>query len=417
MACISNFLCKQAGVLLLALFPIYFYLSAFQGVQLFGGESFEYFSLVKKIFFVMLLGLMIVRLAACGRSKGLSFFVAPLLLVFFVLISLAINSADDQGGGLLVRVAFFAFAVFWLQSVMSLRLMFEWCESWYSHKTISFLCLMLILGFFLGPFRLDISNGFGNSRGSFSIWLFQLTCLSLIFARGVKENSFEYAFFLIFLPIFSLQCIVAGRLGMVASLALACYFFGANYGRKQAVFCLLLSFITGVLISWGLSFLVLSDRAIDPMRYSEVFLYVDEGSSQFDYYVGLFDRYISYRFSIASSAFSSNLLGDLLLGVGAGNFKGAISRYPHLGLYDVHNVYLKMLGEYGVFAFVALLVIVLNGIRHAYSYGLRTGVWDFFVVQSLYVAISMFHPDLLLTAIGTSLIYIFSYALVIRKLT
>ena len=166
-----------------------------------------------------------------------------------------------------------------------------------------------------------------------------------------------------------------------------------------------------------LGLMELADKAMDPLRYSEALLYMEKSMHEVDFYLDFIDKYSSYRLTIISTAFANFQLIDLLFGLGGGEFKGSIPRYPHLGLYDVHNVYLKMLGEYGVFAFVALLVIVLNGIRHAYSYGLRTGVWDFFVVQSLYVAISMFHPDLLLTAIGTSLIYIFSYALVIRKLT
>jgi len=406
---------KKASVWLLLIFPIYFYFSGVHRLQFLGEDGSQYISSIKKLLFSALSILMLVFLFTRDRLKWESLFVLPLLLIFFEFISSVFNLNIEGGFSLMVRISFFLLGIFWIAERISLRAAFKWCASWYSHKLISLICVVLVLGYFWGTFRVDVSSGFGNSRGGFGIWLFQLTCISFFTLRAVEKNKFEYVLFLVFLPIFILQCVVASRVGMIASLLMACYFFWVNYDWRKSAYCLLASALASILISKGLHLIDLNDRAIDPLRYSEAILYVDDGLSGVERWIEVFDRYISYRLTIARSAFSNISFNDLLFGVGLGNFKGGIPRYPHLGLYDVHNVYLKMFGEYGVFAFFTLSAIVLNGLRHAYAFGVRRENWDLFVVQLLYVGMSMFHPDLLLTAIGTSLVYMFSYAMASRE--
>lgn len=406
---------KKINYLLLSIFPVYFYCSGFQGAVFLGGESFYFVGLVKKLLIATLLCLMLAWLLVCGLRKDISFFVLPLVLFISMLTSSVLNDSKQGLIYLFVRISFFSLSVFWFRSTCTYRAIYKWCTSWYSHQIIFWCCCLLILGFFYGPFRQDISDGFGNSRGTFGIWLVQLICLSFFTLSGNKRRDFLYAYFCAFLPIYALQCIVASRVGILASLILACYFFWAIQGRKYAVYCLFLSLFITAATSKGLSLIELADKAMDPLRYSEALLYVENSIHGMAFYLDLIDKYSSYRLTIVSTAFANFSLINFLFGLGGGEFKGSIPRYPHLGLYDVHNVYLKMLGEYGVFAFISLSTIVLSGIRAAYRFGRESGSWNLFVVQLVYLMMSMLHPDLLLTAVGTSLVYIFTYAMASNK--
>ena len=402
---------QKADYLLLSIFPVYFYLSGFQGAFFLGDESFYLAGLVKKLVIAILLCLMLVWSVVNGLRKEYSFFILPLLLFVSILTSSVINDSKKELVDLFVRISFFSLSVYWFRSRGTYSATYKWCVSWYSHRIVFWCCCAIVFGFFCGPLRQDISVGFGNSRGTFSIWLLQLVCLSFFTLSGNKRKDFLYNYFFAFLPIYALQCIVASRVGILATLILACYFFWVTHGRKHAVYCLFLSLSVAVTVSRMLGLMELGDKAIDPLRYSETLLYVEKSKPEFNFYLDFIDKYSSYRLTIISSAFTNVQLVDLLFGLGAGEFKGAIPRYPHLGLYDVHNVFLKMLGEYGVFAFISLSAIVMSGIHAAYRCGSKGGNWDIFVVQLIYLLMSMLHPDLLLTAVSTSLIYIFTYAM------
>ena len=403
---------QKIDYLLLSIFPVYFYLSGFQGAVFFGVESFYFLGLIKKLLITTLICLMFVWLVVCGSRKEISFFILPLFLLISILTSSVLNDSKKELTDLSFRISFFALSVFWLKSRGTYRATYRWCISWYSHQIIFWCCCALIVGFLYGPLRQDISEGFGNSRGTFCIWLFQLACLSFFTLSANKSRDFSYAYFFAFLPIYVLQCIVASRVGILATLILACYFFWITQGRKNAIYCLLLSITMAAAASAVLGAIGVVDKAMDPLRYSEALLYVEKSTHEVGFYVDFIDKYLSYRLTIISNAFANVQLIDLLFGLGGGEFKGVIPRYPHLGLYDVHNIYLKMLGEYGVFAFIFLSVIVMNGIHAAYRFGRKYDNWNFFVVQLIYLMISMLHPDLLVTAVSTSLVYIFTYAMV-----
>lgn len=407
----GTLLIQKIDYLLLSIFPVYFYFSGFQGAVFLGDESFYFVGLVKKLLIATLLCLMLVWSVVCGLRKEISFFILPLFLLVSILTSSVLNDSKQELTDLFLRISFFSLSVFWFKLRGTYRATYKWCVSWYSHKIIFWCCCALIFGFFCGPFRQDISQGFGNSRGTFGIWLVQLASLSFFTLSSNKRRDFLYAYFFAFLPIYALQCIVASRVGILATLILACYFFWIAQGRKYSVYCLFISLLIAVTASRALGLIELADKAMDPLRYSEALLYVEKSMHEVDFYLDFIDKYSSYRLTIISTAFANFQLIDLLFGLGGGAFKGSIPRYPHLGLYDVHNVYLKMLGEYGVFAFISLSAIVMNGVHAAYRCGRKSGNWNIFVVQLIYLLISMLHPDLLLTNVSISLIYIFTYAM------
>ena len=404
-------LIQKIDYLLLSIFPVYFYFSGFQGAVFLGDESFYFVGLVKKLLIATLLCLMLVWSVVCGLRKEISFFILPLFLLVSILTSSVLNDSKQELTDLFLRISFFSLSVFWFKLRGAYRATYKWCVSWYSHKIIFGCCCALIFGFFCGLFRQDISQGFGNSRGTFGIWLLQLVSLSFFTLSSNKRRDFLYAYFFAFLPIYALQCIVASRVGILATLILACYFFWRTQGRKYAVYCLFLSLLIVMTASRVLGLMELADKAMDPLRYSEALLYMEKSMHEVDFYLDFIDKYSSYRLTIISTAFANFQLIDLLFGLGGGEFKGSIPRYPHLGLYDVHNVYLKMLGEYGVLAFIFLSAIVMNGVHAAYRCGRKSGNWNIFVVQLIYVLMSMLHPDLLLTNVSISLIYIFTYAM------
>lgn len=105
-------------------------------------------------------------------------------------------------------------------------------------------------------------------------------------------------------------------------------------------------------------------------------------------------------------------LQDWLLGVGVGKFTGWAPTYLQLGMMEVHNVLLKISGEYGIFGFIISFLIVMKGLyqkKGLHSFGPMQ------YVQLVYLIVSMVHPDLMFTAINTSIVYIVCYGMSQRK--
>ena len=164
-------LIQKIDYLLLSIFPVYFYFSGFQGAVFLGDESFYFVGLVKKLLIATLLCLMLVWSVVCGLRKEISFFILPLFLLVSILTSSVLNDSKQELTDLFLRISFFSLSVFWFKLRGAYRATYKWCVSWYSHKIIFGCCCALIFGFFCGLFRQDISQGFGNSRGTFGIWL------------------------------------------------------------------------------------------------------------------------------------------------------------------------------------------------------------------------------------------------------
>lgn len=124
--------------------------------------------------------------------------------------------------------------------------------------------------------------------------------------------------------------------------------------------------------------------------------------SSFDNVVVWLDQLSSYRVSILITAFGNLDLNGFLFGVGVGNFMGWAPTYPALGMMEVHNVFLKILGEYGVIGFMTILLWLVPPVLHRAGRVQSTAKY----LQLIYFIVAMVHPDLMVTAINTSLIYL-----------
>jgi O-Antigen ligase len=317
-----------------------------------------------------------------------------------------------------VQIIFFFLFVNWIRLNYSCNL--DALNAWYSPKIVSVICMALVFLFFQGSLIEDVATGFGNSRGSFSIWLIQLVVLNFLAQRYISPKSFfdeMLKFFLFVVPIFFLQSVTGSRAGMLGSLLVVGYFMLKRAGYKACFVCVGILLCITVILSNATRNIIKPEMAMDPLRVNEVLIYDDADLSQLDATIAMLDRYSSYRISLVVTAFSTFQVNDLITGVGAGNFQGWIPRYPHLKKFEVHNVFLRMLGEFGVVAFLVLLFIVIKGAWRAFQHGVRAGSWDFFALHLIYISIAMLHPDMLLTAVSTSLVYMYVYAMSIKEIS
>jgi len=267
-------------------------------------------------------------------------------------------------------------------------------RAWYRPKIISLICLSLVLLSGIPEITHAISYGFGNNRVNFSIWLSQLVFLTFLVGQSSDKKSIVHAFALA-TPIIILQVFTGGRTGLMASVAIAIYFATRAGGVRFAA----LSFIY-------LLFLITVSASIAPSP--EVFpgTYVFRGLG--DTVIGetipqKIDRFTSYRLSIMISACSLLSIKSIITGLGVMNFKGHA-----MGVYiDVHNIYLRALGELGIAGLVVLLLLL--SIPY-FGKALNSDEQAARVFCGVFFCVGMVHPDLLTTAISTCMIYWLSYA-------
>jgi hypothetical protein len=279
----------------------------------------------------------------------------------------------------------------------------EALSKWFSPWLV-FGALMILIAFNVtGYLAEDIERGFGNSRVNFSIWLMQLVALVLF--STLKERNVGNKVFLCCLilltPAFVLQNMTGGRSGLLGTLLLVSV-FAYRWGGIKA---LVTSFSWLCLVALTVAYyhpLVTPENNLNIFRNLEPAGY----SSSNDLIVWL-DKVSSYRLSILITAFSTLSQEGLLFGMGLGNFVGWAPTYPELGIMEVHNVLLKILGEYGIFGFLSALLLVFWPFAHRPGEG--RNVLPLFL-QSIYVLVSMVHPDLMMTAVNVSLVYFACYA-------
>lgn len=404
---------KNQKKIALFLIFVFFSTSWLQGSHAIGEWTFLYFSFFKKI--IVFLALLSMATLVVVRFEKASLSIYPFLFLTCIYLTGAVlNDGLGEYFHRIIQIVFFFLFVSWIQIGKLQCSGTIVLHSNYAPAVVSVICLVMAVLFFQGVLVDDIATGFGNSRGSFSIWLMQLIAFYFLFKRSVDQNgSLDecLSFFLYVAPVFLLQSLTGSRTGMLGSLMLAGYFMFKRAGYKGCVFGVVLLLSIAVFISQGTKGIIKPEMAMDPLRVNEVLIYDDAGLSDFDATFAVADRYSSYRLSLINTAFSTVNLKDLILGVGIGNFQGWIPRYPHLNKFEVHNVFLRMLGEMGVFSLIVFVLIVLKGFWRSFLSGLSSKDWDFFAVQLIYILIAMLHPDLLLTAVGTSIVYMYVYAL------
>ncbi len=270
-------------------------------------------------------------------------------------------------------------------------------QSYFSPLLFPVACLLLALLAFHPVIAEAISNGLGNGRVSFSIWLAQLIFLTLLISHS-KQGWPVLRAFTLATPILVLQVFTGGRTGLLASLAIWLYFSFREGGVRLLV-------MSGLY----LSFLIRFSAAISPLPDvypgTSIFRVID---LQFD--DGVFawlDRLSSYRLGIMASALSSLDMGTISFGQGVMNFKGWAIGYP----WDVHNIYVRALGEIGIVGLAVLLALLALPFRGSAR---EVDVVAAQVYCGVFLMIGMIHPELLTTAISTCMIFWLCYAEALR---
>lgn len=258
-------------------------------------------------------------------------------------------------------------------------------------------CLLLSLFAFLPKMAEALSNGLGNGRDSFSIWLTQLVFLTFFVSLG-KPGQTVFRTAALATPILVLQVFTGGRTGLLASLAIWFYFSFREGGIRM-------SMMSGLY----LAVLIPISAAISPLPDiypgTSIFRYIDlpHGEGVFAW----LDRLSSYRLEIMTSALSTLDAGAVVLGKGAMNFKGWAIGYQ----WDVHNIYIRALGEMGVIGLAVLVALLFMPFR------IQTRQPDVVAAKvycGIFLVVGMVHPDLLVTAISTCMIFWLCYAEILR---
>lgn len=269
-------------------------------------------------------------------------------------------------------------------------------------KPFSLACLLLIAAVWHPEIRDSVLSGFGGNRFGFSIWLSQFVFIVFLVARRHEVNWFASA--LVWAaPIILLQVLSAGRTGLLASSLLVLYFSLESERRNYvlAVSYLLLIAVLGTL--YGPAVGVDSAQSILRItpQLSDDYIFMN---SEF---LSFLDRFLSYRLSIIATAFSDFDFWDALIGKGVGNFHGFVLSEAA----EVHNVYLRALGELGLFGLAALLLIFAQPFAVR---GSSPEVRSSKVFMSIFLLVGASHSDFLLTGISTCMVFWICYAEVMR---
>lgn len=281
-------------------------------------------------------------------------------------------------------------------------------DRWFP-STLVFIASWIFIGmYWLDWLTEDMKHGFGNSSGGFSIWLMQLTAFFLIAKLTRKEGVVSELLVCIMLitPIFAIQVMTGGRTGAIGSLILVCFFAFRWGGIKAVIISVLWLYIVAALVANYTPQIVMSHhinvfRNVEPYAIGSRFPFMD-----------WLDRLLSYRLSLLITAFGALDLSDFWAGVGLGNFLGWAPEYPALGKLEVHNVLLKVLGEVGVFGFfLAFIICTLPAFVKPKNVEQKNSIFVLFA----YFAVSLVHPDLMLTAVNLSFVYLCSFAFLLTN--
>jgi hypothetical protein len=386
------------------LFSLVFYTSWIYQVEAFGAGGNFYFQEIKTL---LMLGLMALLIASITwREIKLDIFLLACAAWFLITLFSWIEYQEPMAAYIrrLGQAVFFFLFVTYLRQNPDRNpcagpAVKRWFFPWWIFAALWIAVALNVTGWLSA----DIEAGFGNSRVNFSIWLMQLVALFLFVkleGQEVKAKALVGCLLLI-TPAFILQNMTGGRSGMLGSFLLVCL-FAYRWGGIKAV---LFSGAWLFLLSLGAAEF---NPQISEANNLNVFrnLAVTDNSPLDGIGVWL-DRLSSYRLSLVITAFSSLDAADYWFGVGLGNFVGWAPTYPELGLMEVHNVLLKLLGEYGIFGFLTAAILTLWPFAYRPANGMQKLALS---VQCIYFIVAMVHPDLMLTAINVSLVYLCFYA-------
>lgn len=206
-------------------------------------------------------------------------------------------------------------------------------------------------------------------------------------------------------PIIILQAFIGSRTGLAATILILLYFAiktgGVRLGGVVFVYLILLVYVFN-----EISPLKASYWGIDILRNTQDINHASFNASSLGSSSSPIDKFSSFRLSIMESAFQKAGITSLFLGNGLNNFQGlAFERY-----WQVHNIYLRALGEFGIIGFLASVTIIAFPIFIRASSYAKQAAKIFCIVFSF---IGLLHPEILLTGLSTCLFYWVAYAVVV----
>ena len=291
--------------------------------------------------------------------------------------------------------------------------LFAGIEKWFSVIGVSCIALAIVLGSWNLEVANEVAQGFGNNRVNFSIWLSQLVFLIFLLPTltitsvGAPSAFVKAVFFCT--PIIILQAFSGSRTGLGASILIALYFAKKAGGLKLSILALIYLSVL-INISNILSPLNNFAHGIDVLRNTELnydFCSNPNFSCAPNYIpIALLDRFSSMRLSIMVSAFQNISLSSLILGNGLNNFQGmAFGQY-----FQVHNIYIRALGEFGLIGFFTLISIITLPFCIS-NFSANKGAAK--ALCAIFALIGFLHPEILISALNTCLLYWVAYAYVL----
>lgn len=395
---------QQFGKHFVFIFGLVFYTSWIYEINALGSGSGVYFQGLKNLLMLALMALLVVSINWRAIKPDIFLLACGVWLLFNLYTWIEHQEPADtyirRAGQ---SVFFFLFVAYLRQHPEKNPCIGPAASGWFFPWWI-FGGLWLVIALnVMGWLAADVEGGFGNSRVNFSIWLMQLVALFLLMRLAGREvrPKVLIACLLLITPAFILQNMTGGRSGLLGSFLLVCV-FAFRWGGVKA---LLVSGLWLYVVALGVAHyhpLISPENNLNVFRSLEVTDY-----STLNAIIVWLDQLSSYRVSILITAFSSLDAAGYWFGVGLGNFVGWAPTYPELGIMEVHNVFLKILGEYGVFGFLAAVFLTVWPVAYRPANDMQLLA---LYVQSIYFVVAMVHPDLMLTAINLSLVYLSCYA-------
>jgi hypothetical protein len=326
---------------------------------------------------------------------------------------------DDQQGDYMQRIAQISFIWLFVNNIAQLKSQNMIClqiRTWFFTKCISAIGFALFLFSKEPEIAQVLGSGFGNGRVNFSIFLSQIVFLILWSAYEPANKIIKG--FVWATPIFLLQAMIGSRTGLIVSVLVWIYFAGKAGGLRLALISLLyLILLTSVAGSYSLvgqptngdtyifqGLNELTFRGVNEWGVNEL-----DGSAVNSRFFNWADHILSYRLSILTDGLGSLNSSNILTGLGVSNFKGwAIGRF-----WDVHNVYIKILGELGVIGFMLLLLASIIPLLDKSS---NSTVQAARMLCGIFLVVGMVHPSVLLISVSGTLVYWLCYSLAYRSI-
>lgn len=272
--------------------------------------------------------------------------------------------------------------------------------------------ILILAVFIMGIFDTKIIklliSGFGGNRVNFSIWLFQIFFVNFYLLYLVKNIRARYFFTVVLSIIFLIQGVTGGRIGFFASLIAFIYFsWILNHHflkRLYWISYLALLFIASVyfvpnfiqnpeIYNHNVPNLILRD-----------FLPNKNNIGLFEY----MDTLLSHRLEIFINGLGLIDANIFLFGMGAGNF----SVIADGSTWSVHNIFLKVLGEFGIFGLTSYCIIY--SLPFFKIKGDDKIIKPIIFLMVLSFIIALFQPEFIFTGLSDCLIIWLGYSIVMN---